>query len=260
MLLIPLFLIKQFIYTILMNIIKVTTVNSTNTFLKQLAKEKLLKNWTVVWAEKQTSGRGQQDNAWFSGQGDNLTFSILLNEDPIHHKHQFYLNRIISLAILKVLQNSAIGDFTVKWPNDIMLGRKKVAGILIENTIQKGYIVQSVIGIGININQEIFPPSLNNAVSLKQLTSKNYDIEMLLVKIVTAIQELYAINSKSDVSYINDTYQKFLFNKEKVSVFQKENYLFNGIIKGVSEKGKLCLLHENENICCYNSHEIKQIL
>lgn len=243
-----------------MNLIKIDTTTSTNSFLKQLAREESLANWTVVWAKKQTAGRGQNANNWFSGQDENLTFSILLNKDPIHHKHQFYLNRIVSLAILKVLQDTVIGDFTVKWPNDIMAKGKKIAGILIENTIQKEYIVQSVIGIGININQEIFPPSLNNATSLKQLTNNNYNVELLLVKIVHAIQALYAINSKSDVSYINDTYQKFLFNKEKVAVFKKDNYLFNGIIKGISEKGKLCLLHENEEICCYNSHEIKQVL
>ena len=243
-----------------MNIIKLHTSNSTNDYLKQLAKEKQLPNWTVIWTLNQTKGRGQQENKWFSKKDKSLTFSILINDEPIHYKHQFYLNRIVSLAILKVLQDNISADFSIKWPNDIMAENKKIAGILIENTIKKEYIVQSIIGIGLNVNLNSFPDTLPNAIAMKQLTGQLYSLEELLHEIVGTIQDLYAISSKSDVSSINATYERFLFNKGKITVFKKANYLFNGIIKGVSPKGKLCLLHENDEICCYGSHEVKQVM
>jgi BirA family biotin operon repressor/biotin-[acetyl-CoA-carboxylase] ligase len=243
-----------------MNIIKLSATNSTNDYLKDLARQTSLENWTVVWSKNQTEGRGQQDNKWFTEKDNNLTISILINKNPVHYKHQFYLNRIVSLAILKVIQDKISASFSVKWPNDIMAENKKIAGILIENTIKQEYIVQSIIGIGLNVNQKKFPKVLPNAISMQQLTGQYFDIEALMIKIVEAIQDFYAIDSKSDVSYINDTYEQFLFNKNKISVFKKENYLFNGVIKGVSPKGKLCLMHENKQICCYNSHEIKQVL
>ncbi len=243
-----------------MNIIKLHTSNSTNDYLKQLAKEKKLPNWTVIYTLNQTKGRGQQENKWFSKLGKSLTFSILINEEPVHYKHQFYLNRIVSLAILKVLQDKISADFSIKWPNDIMAENKKIAGILIENTIKKEYIVQSVIGIGINVNLNAFPDTLPNAIAMKQLTGQHYNLDELLRELVTTIQDLYAIDSKSDVSKINVAYERFLFNKGKVCVFKKENYLFNAIIKGVSPKGKLCLLHENDEIYCYGNHEVKQVL
>jgi len=243
-----------------MNIIKLSATNSTNDYLKDLVQQATVANWTVVWAKNQTEGRGQQDNKWFTEGDNNLTFSILINKSPIHYKHQFYLNRIVSLAILKVIQDEISASFSVKWPNDIMAENKKIAGILIENTIKQEYIVQSIIGIGLNVNQKSFPKTLSNAISMQQLTGQHFNIEQLMLKIAETIQDFYAISSKSDVSFINDTYERFLFNKGKISVFKKENYMFNGIIKGVSPKGKLCLIHENEQICCYHSHEIKQVL
>ena len=243
-----------------MNSIKLSATDSTNDYLKELARQVSLENWTVVWAENQTAGRGQQENKWFTEKDNNLTFSILINKNPVHHKHQFYLNRIVSLAILQVIQAEINASFSIKWPNDIMAENKKIAGILIENTIKKEHIVQSIIGIGLNVNQKEFPEELPNAISMQQLTGQFYTIELLMQKIVAAIQNLYAINNKSDVSFINDSYEHFLFNKDKISVFKKDNCLFNGIIKGISPKGKLCLLHDNQEICCYNSHEIKQIV
>ena len=145
--------------------IRLDETESTNSYLKKVVKEERPEEGTLVIADFQTGGRGQMGNSWFSSKGDNLLFSLLVYPAQVKANEQFIISRIASLAIKNTL-DLFIDDIRIKWPNDIYWQDKKIAGILIENDLQGDVIDNSVIGIGLNINQEKFPAELPNLVSL----------------------------------------------------------------------------------------------
>ena len=143
-----------------MYLIKLNATSSTNDFLKHLAVKQSLSNFTVVWADVQTNGRGQMGAEWVTESSKNLTFSVLLNSLNLQTPDLFTLNVMIANAVSKALESYNLTNIWVKWPNDILSYNKKVAGILVENNIKADGSIQSVIGIGINLNQtnfELFP-------------------------------------------------------------------------------------------------------
>ena len=133
---------------------KIEDVTSTNDYLSQLCKNNETKEFYTVWAERQTAGRGQRGNSWESEPGKNLTFSIVLYPTVLKARQQFYLSMLVSTAVVYALNNYTKG-FSVKWPNDIYWNDKKIAGILIENELEGNYVMQSIVGIGLNVNQEL---------------------------------------------------------------------------------------------------------
>ena len=120
----------------------------------------------VVFSENQTDGKGQRGNSWITERGKNLTFSLFL-KPSILISTQFVLSKIVSLSIVDFLMEMGVKDVKIKWPNDIYCGDKKIAGILIENTISEGKINNCIVGIGLNVNQVNFDSSIQNATSLK---------------------------------------------------------------------------------------------
>src|SRR5690554_1314415 len=134
-------------------LIRMDETSSTNSELKQLQQKKRLPEGSIVVADYQTQGRGQAGNTWFSDKGCNLLFSFLVYPKFIAANRQFILSRIVSLAIKKVLDRY-FDDITIKWPNDIYWKNKKIAGMLIENTLMGQKINSSIIGIGLNVNQD----------------------------------------------------------------------------------------------------------
>ena len=122
-----------------MEIIKLNATNSTNTYLKNLLKEKPVKDLSCIWALSQTQGRGQQGAKWISEPGKNLTFSILKKFENLSSEYHFLLNMEVSLVIFRALKKLYIPDLAVKWANDILSSKKKICGILIENTLHKDY-------------------------------------------------------------------------------------------------------------------------
>ena len=143
-----------------MNIIKLNAIESTNLYLKKLAVEKELESYTVVSANYQSAGRGQMGANWHSEIGKNLTFSILIKFDTFEIERQFYLSMAVSLGLLAAIRFHIMSPLFVKWPNDILADKEKLAGILIENIVSGNAIKQTVIGIGLNVNQEQFPSTI----------------------------------------------------------------------------------------------------
>ena len=150
-----------------MRIIKINATNSTNSFLKELAQSSSIDELTVAVASNQTSGRGQMNNSWVSEPYKNLTFSLFTPLKKIKIEHQAYLNFAVSLAIYDTLLEYDVPKLYIKWPNDIMSDNKKICGILIESTFFDFRIKNTIVGIGLNVNQEKFDESLINASSLK---------------------------------------------------------------------------------------------
>src|SRR6476646_7284659 len=169
-----------------MAVVKRDATPSTNDFLKEMAASQEVENFTVVTAETQTRGRGQMGATWTSEPGKNLIMSILI-KGLDGAAGIFNLNVAIALAVLEALDKHDIPELSVKWPNDIMAGNKKVAGILIENTIKNDGRICSVVGIGLNVNQTDFT-LLPKASSLAVATQSEFDRDMLLSGIVDKIK------------------------------------------------------------------------
>ena len=156
-------------------IIHIDETDSTNRWLREQGGEEDM----VVWADFQTAGRGQGTNKWESEQGKNLLFSILLHPKDIPANKQFAISMQVSLAICEAL-GERIGDLSIKWPNDIYWRNAKICGILIENRLQGSRIRDSIIGVGLNVNQRQFHSDAPNPVSLWQICEQETDREQLL--------------------------------------------------------------------------------
>ena len=242
-----------------MQIIKLNATDSTNDFLKQLSTSQKLENFTVVSTENQLKGRGQMGSTWTSEPGKNLTFSVFLANALANVDSIYNLNVAVAISILEVLKNENIPELKIKWPNDIMSANKKVGGILIENAIKHNGEIQSIIGIGLNINQQNYD-GLPQASSLCLTTGQFYNCEELLTKIVNQL--------KLNINFINenrglllwDKYHQFLYKKNIPSAFENlEGQKFMGIIKQVISNGQLELMMEDDSIQYFNIKELKML-
>ena len=241
-----------------MNIIKLDAIESTNLYLKKLAVKNEVESYTVVSADYQTAGRGQMGTSWSSESGKNLTFSILINFHAFEVAHQFFLSMAISLGILEVVRTHISIPLFIKWPNDILAGKEKLAGILIENIINGHYIKQSVIGIGLNVNQEQFPATLKNCTSLKKCSGNLFDTDLLLQEIVLSIEKFVGFVERKEFKKLKELYLKSLYKFETPVMFEeKSGNIFLGKIVDVLEDGRLEVALDNEKTCKFNLKEIK---
>jgi len=241
-----------------LQIIKLSAIDSTNDYLKQLSREKVLDNFTVVVAKEQTKGRGQMGSKWVSEVGKNLTFSVLVKNVMIANEKIFDWNIVVALAVLEVLEMHEIENVSIKWPNDIMAVSKKVGGILIENVLKSGESFDSVVGIGLNLNQTNFE-HLPKATSLKSLTNKDYDIFQIAEEIAKKIEEKFLKLDELMPVFWNKYHEK-LFKKDKPLAFEDSNSKrFMGIIKGVTHDGKLQVMLEDDSITFFNIKEIQML-
>ena len=243
-----------------MKIVKLDAISSTNAFLKDMVRTSPVENYTVVVAENQTKGKGQFDNIWISDKGKNLTFSILCNFLKLEIRHSFYLNCAVSLAIHMVLNNYIKEKLKIKWPNDILSSDKKLCGILIENTVSNGKIVNAVIGIGLNVNQESFPETLSNAASLKMLTGLTYDKSVILDELIAAIQVQMALIQTEKFSMLKSNYEQALYRNGQPAMFKNDRFgNFLGKILGITYQGQLVVELENERLEKFDLKEIEFI-
>ncbi|SNR61220.1 biotin--[acetyl-CoA-carboxylase] ligase [Lutibacter flavus] len=241
-----------------MNIIKLSAIDSTNLYLKTLVSKNELENFTVVITDHQNSGRGQMGTTWSSERGKNLTFSILISLPSFKIEEQFYLSMAVALGILNVLKKEADCPFWVKWPNDILAVKDKVAGVLIENTIGGTFIKYSIVGIGLNVNQEIFPKDIDNVTSLNNISNRTFVLDDLLSKLLKSIENFVQYIIRKEYLELKRMYIVALYKFEKPTMF-KDNLgnVFIGKIIDVSEKGRLIVELENEKIRKFNLKEIK---
>jgi len=239
-----------------MHIIKLDATGSTNQYLKNLMLSEALDDLSVVVAKEQTNGRGQMGTSWQSSSGKNLTFSTLKKFDGFFIQNQFHLNIAASLAVFSVLKTLDTPNLKIKWPNDILSGNSKICGILIENVLKGQRIKASIIGIGLNVNQTVFP-NLFNATSLKLLLDKNFNLEELLHAIIESLTRYLKILESGKSLELRESYLEALFMNGKPAKFQKPDAKsFIGTIKGISETGRLQILMESGVV---NEFEMKQI-
>jgi len=241
-----------------LRIIKINATNSTNSFLKELAQNSSLDEITVAVTNNQTSGRGQMNNSWISEPYKNLTFSLFTTLKKVKVEHQAYLNFAVSLAIYDVLLEYDVPNLYIKWPNDIMSGKKKICGILIENTFSHSRIKNTIIGIGLNVNQEKFHKNLTNASSLKIILKKSIELEALMNTIINHINLKISCVELKNFNQIYNRYHQALYKKGIPTTFlnQKTKQLFMGIINGVSSSGNLQIQLEDKSIQEFGLKEV----
>lgn len=239
-----------------MNIIKLNAIDSTNDFLKNMSRNEVVENFTTVVTQNQTKGKGQMGSTWNSKIGKNLIMSVLIKDLLNDVDEIFHLNVAISLAVFKVLDELNIPKTTIKWPNDIMSDNKKIAGILIENSFKSDSKIESIVGIGLNVNQKEFF-NLPKASSMSVVANLEFDLDEILNKILFQIKRNCALISSKQTDILWKEYHENLFKKDVPIAFEDINKnQFMGIIQEVSEDGRLKLLLEDDS---YKIYELKQI-
>ncbi len=241
-----------------MHIIKLDAIDSTNSFLKEKAAENCLNDFTVAIARHQNKGRGQMGTVWQSEPGKNLTFSVFKKVYDLPVEERFYINMAVSLGLYNALKRLAIPGVTIKWPNDILSGDKKICGVLIENFLKNSVIGSAVVGIGLNVNQVSFG-ELPRVSSLKKITGVHYHLDEVLQCVLEDLKDsLLKLSEKNNLEYFRKTYESKLFRKDKPSTFAlPDNTTFPGFIKGVTQEGKLQVLLEDEIIKSFDLKEIR---
>ncbi len=242
-----------------MNIIRIKETDSTNLQLAKIASQEPLNEGTVLVTENQSSGRGQVENFWESEPGKNLLFSVLFYPDFLELQNRFLLSELTANAIKQVL-DKLVDHITIKWPNDIYYKDEKIAGILIENSITDNVITQSIIGIGVNVNQEVFVSNAPNPVSLKQILGSDIDLDFLLERIVNQILSLYEDLKEGSYDDIKQYYHDSLYRKSGMYVFSDKDGQFNAKIDSVADDGVLTLVTEEGETRKYVFQEVSFVI
>jgi len=238
------------------NRLKIESCPSTNSYLMEWAEKELLPEGTVVVTNNQTAGKGQRNNVWESQSGKNLTFSVLLHPQFLPLHQFFLLSEIISLGIKDALDIYTDG-ISIKWPNDIYYQNKKICGILIENEVTGQRFSQSIIGIGLNINQAEFLSNAPNPVSLKQITGKEFDLNVLLKEIIDNCFSWYEKLRQGQTQEIEEAYFNSLYRNKGFHSYRDESGTFEASIERVGPDGFLHLCTKEGNIRKYAFKEVK---
>jgi BirA family transcriptional regulator, biotin operon repressor / biotin---[acetyl-CoA-carboxylase] ligase len=237
-------------------IIELNSSDSTNNYANALLSGNKAIDKTVIVAWCQTRGRGLGDNKWESEDFKNLTVSFIISPDQFPAENQFYLSRSVSLAVVDFF-NQYNCQTSIKWPNDIYIGNEKIGGILIENIITGRNITSSVIGIGLNINQEKFISDAPNPISLKNITGNDVDLREALNILIRMLEK--RLNQLNEKRYkeIKNEYISKMFWLNQWQTFESEEKIFTGNIQGTTDAGELIIKNQNGTEVCYLFGEVK---
>ena len=241
-----------------MEIIELEETVSTNTWVS--ANKATLTSPVLVYAISQTAGRGQRGNSWESQPQKNLTASIYLQGTKVPPCGQFLISEITALSIIDLILSMGV-EAKVKWPNDIYVGDKKICGILIENSILANEITDSVIGLGLNLNQEFFISDAPNPVSLKNITGKNYKIADVALNFSKIFEKRLGMLDRPEE--IHQEYIKKLWRGNGAYYpfrDRKSESVFKARITDIARDGYLILSSENGNTHQYAFKEVEFIL
>jgi len=229
------------------------TCHSTNDIAATLIASGHAENGMVVITDHQTNGKGQLGNAWEAKPDENITMSVILIPEQFQARDQFGLTLITTVAINRIMHNLGI-DVEIKWPNDIYYKGKKLGGILIANSLTGQLLTDSIIGIGLNVNQESF--EIGQAVSVKIITGRSYELSGIVSLLLKEIEECYQL-FKVNPEGLKRIFLSRLMGLGKKGKFQRlpSGEEFIGVIKGVDELGRLEVL-VNDKIEVFNLKEI----
>ncbi len=243
------------------NVIILQEIGSTNDLIKHTAST--MESGTLVAAFKQSAGRGQKGNSWEAAPGKNVTCSLLLKKPNVDIKRQFAISEAVSLAIVDVLERYATG-FKIKWPNDIYHNDRKIAGILIENSLGDGCIDYTIAGVGLNVNQQLFTSGAPNPVSLTHITGKFYDIKSMIDELGEAMEQYCDFDgSTQQLEALHKRYLSKLYrNDHKPHTFiTPDGEAFEATIETVDPDGTIKLRHmSDQSVHSYLFKEVGHVI
>jgi len=250
-----------------LNILWYEELDSTNSQMLRNVSE--YSDLDVIAAKNQFAGRGQRGNSWLITKGKNLTFSMMLkgNTDKVSAtlgklpaREQFVISEIVTIAVRDFLISKGI-NAKIKWPNDIYVSNKKICGMLIENGLSPdGHVAYSVVGIGLNVNQDEFPPELLNPTSMTLISKQTYNLEESLAELCAMIASKFSmINSPEEV---RKEYMKDLYRMGQMHTYTDcaSGEQFKAKIKDITNAGYLVVETEKGELKEFAFKEISYII
>ena len=237
----------------------VNITGSTNRDLARMEGEAAdrgqpLPEFFTVSSDFQEAGRGQGSNRWFSDAGENMLCSILFRP-PVPAARQFLFNQYFSLTVRKFLLRY-VPEVQVKWPNDIYVGNRKIAGILIEHSVMGDRISRTIAGIGLNINQKKFPSPLPNPTSIYRETGMRHDVGALTAELVALCAAEYGRLSEENAAGLQSEYLACLYQRGEFCSYLIGDERVSARIDGVDAYGRLLLSEKNGRKWCCGIKEV----
>lgn len=233
-------------------IIRLESVDSTNNYIANLLKAGELTNGTVILADEQFAGRGQREAEWLTKPGENLTFSIFIDNVNLSVQKQFYLSCFISITLVELLDKFGL-KAKIKWPNDIYINQQKIAGVLIENQLSSSFIKSSIVGIGLNVNQIDFG-NLKATSIQKEINERKTPMDVLYL-FIEQFNSRWKNFSEGTFVELKEKYLNNLFQFNEKHLYEDENGEFEGGIIDVLDSGHLVI----ESVSGIRQYDLKEI-
>nr|WP_295868702.1 biotin--[acetyl-CoA-carboxylase] ligase [uncultured Chitinophaga sp.] len=221
-------------------------IDSTNNYAMEQVNSGQVTSGTAWFTSNQTAGKGTRGKQWVARPGDIIALSVALQPAMLPLSRQFMLSMAVALGTHDFLSAHAGDETVIKWPNDIYWRDRKAGGILIENVLRGNMWHYAIIGIGLNLNQGKFPEHLPNAVSLKQITGKNWDAATLARELCRCLDARIRTLQMSALDTLLAEYTAKLFRWQQPALYRKDGVVFQGIIRDVLPDGHLCLERDGE--------------
>ncbi|HZI68709.1 MAG TPA: biotin--[acetyl-CoA-carboxylase] ligase [Hanamia sp.] len=241
------------------NLVILDSVDSTNNYAMALIKTGKINSATAVFAKEQTDGKGRRGRDWKSKPSENIILSVAVPMQWQSVSKQFQISVATALSCYDLFQKHILRNLFIKWPNDIFINDSKAGGILIENVIKGNNWQWSVVGVGLNINQETFEEGIQSASSLKMATGKDFDV-------IKLAEELYSILLKriedlkgGQFEIMMEEYNSKLYSRGKKVRLKKQNVVFETKIVGVSSFGQLITEDSVERRFDFDEVEFKRL-
>ena len=240
------------------NIIKLNATSSTNNYLKDKLSNAACEDGDLIWTKHQTEGRGQRDKSWLSEANKSLSLSIYKTFETKTPQHPFEISSAVACAVIRTLHSIGIPGLNIKWPNDILSCNHKIGGILIENTYKYSRLNETIIGLGLNINQEKFD-LLPHAGSLFMITQKEWDIETVFKSLIQSFENVsfsdFLDHEKENLTMFNS----FLWRKNKLSKFYGSEGIFEAIPLKVTQEGNLIISDLESGLSTINHNQSRML-
>lgn len=237
------------------NIIYLPACHSTNEVAEELLRSGKTPEGTVIYAEHQTQGKGQAGNVWVSEPGKNITLSIILKPHFLQVTQQFYLNIIASLTILDLMSGFMTKPLAVKWPNDILCENEKICGILVKNHVRNKKMENTILGIGLNVNQTNF--EVEKATSMKSVEGHTFDRKKLTIYLLQVFEKRYLQLKTGKLNQLKEEYLNTMYWLGENHTFHDGNE-FSGKIIGIDKAGRL-IVQKEDGIKHYDFKQIRYI-
>ena len=238
--------------------IRLESVGSTNAYAAEMATHGILPEGSVILARSQTAGRGYDTNSWESEPGKNLTISMILYPRFLPAGRQFILTKVVALGVREaVCELLPDQNVAIKWPNDIYIDDRKLAGILIQHSIMGSGIDNTIVGIGLNVNQLSFISHKPDPVSMRMVSGQVFDLDVVLNLLCNKIDKYYELLQSRHFGQLDRAYLAHFYRINTFCRFSKDTKIFEARITGVSPYGQLMMESREGDLLKFGMKEIE---